>query len=130
MTGRNLDGEGNVIEIGANPLDQREIIRARLKPSVEQSAPFHEQPDRRGVAGAVRCTGIQRGDLIEGLTLHPKRAPAGVDWHHPVSGNPAVRWPNRHCAETPKSHTRYRDHARGISTGTAWSEACLDRRIA
>jgi hypothetical protein len=34
MTGRNLDGEGNVFEIRANPLDEGEIVRGRLKPPV------------------------------------------------------------------------------------------------
>jgi hypothetical protein len=86
MTGRNLDGEGNVFEIGANPLDEGEIIRRRLKPSIGQSASFYEQANGRGLAGAVLRTGIQRGDLVERLTLHPKRAPAGVDQKQPATG--------------------------------------------
>jgi hypothetical protein len=86
MTGRDLDGEGNIFEIGANPLDQDEIIPGRLKPSIGQPASFHEQADGGGRSGAVLRTGIQRGDLIEGLALHPKRAPAGVGQDHRAAG--------------------------------------------
>ncbi len=76
MTGRNLDSEGNVFEVGTNPLDEDEIIRGRLKPTIGQSAPFYEQANGRGLPRILLRRGTQGRDLVERLALYPKGAPS------------------------------------------------------
>ena len=44
---RNLDGERNVLKVCADCLNCNEIIGARLKPAINQSASIDEQTDRR-----------------------------------------------------------------------------------
>ena len=57
-----------------------------LKPSISQSGPFYEQTNCRGMPGPITRTGIQRGDLVDGLALHPKRASAGIDQEQLATG--------------------------------------------
>src|SRR5882757_7507002 len=82
----NLDGERNAIEICTNPLDDGKLIRCWLKPSISQSGPFYEQTNCRGMPRPIMRAGIQRGDLVDGLALYPKRAPAGIDQEQLATG--------------------------------------------
>src|SRR5215831_2369967 len=83
---RNLDGERNAIEIRANSLNDGKLIRSWLKPSIRQSGPFYEQTNGSGLPATIMRTGFQRGDRVDGLALHSKRAPAGIDQKKVTAG--------------------------------------------
>src|SRR5216684_4387004 len=88
LRGRDLDRERNAIEIGANSFNGGKIVRTWLKSAIAGRPPLFEQAGGRGWPGARRApvVRIQRKYLVEGLALHPKRAPAGVDQEQFAAG--------------------------------------------
>src|SRR5260370_33370849 len=116
LGGRNLDVELNAIEIGANPLDVGKFIRCWLKPSISQSGPFYEQTNGSGLPGPIVRTGIQRGNLVDGLALHPKRAPACIDKKQLATGRTEFGDRIRNRIEHVLAVVHQQDHPSVIQT--------------